>query len=819
MADDDSSFDEEQDNNDADSVHPFKLFKSKEYKDNDGGRLDLCTEYVQLLSSRDRCKSNTNSQKKLMSCNCLGFLNNDLYWEATGNWMVDFGSMKRHDQQRVVIEKIRHADVLAETFDAGDQDSKKHMVYCLPFIMTESSDEDAVDDAIAIQALTQHKICKSALMELMCVQKGWWGTCRKHLKKGTVPVHGLRGKQSNRKRKFREEEEVHLIHFFLEIKSFAEPSATRFVLDKTGEKSTRNDDTELEYLPPSWSRLKLYQRYAATRGWDATTNNVGAVDLSPRPDEPQLHLCSWPSFFYYWKTNYPKLRVRKPIEDICSMCYIFQNTHKYGKRKQLAAPTDDRSDEPNDDSDDNNHEDDEEIDDVVSLLVDRSKSLGESVHDGDEIDDEEDAVDPEVLVDVDPADIEREAKILAAAKHVVMARAQRKLFQTAMKQAREDSLSKDTSNIIEQSQRSHVFVGDYCQKLELPSFCSQQPGDTYYLSPLTVNCFGAVDCSNTKDHLYAYVYHEGEGKCGGNNVSSLVLETLKKKGLLNSNNPPSKKLTFVFDNCSGQNKNGMVLKLVVYLVEMGYFEEVEFLFLIVGHTKNPADRLFNLLKIDYRSMNLYTMKQLISTVNTNEFVTAVQAEEDVFKDFMEHQQQFYKPFQTNTIKIYHIFSSHQDKKGVLRYYESDLIRQEEKADLEVAGTLRSKGCLNLNDTKLLDDVLEKLEATKTKTTQHLTKKGTDGPNRKEAMKAGMRTLVPPGVRDIKQVEMTKFKKFVPEKEQVDRIYKTPDSSVIKTIKDQKNQKVRERTKRIKEEKYQGASSEKMEESKEEESKK
>jgi hypothetical protein len=242
-------------------------------------------------------------------------------------------------------------------------------------------------------------------------------------------------------------------------------------------------------------------------------------------------------------------------------------------------------------------------------------------------------------------------------------------------------------------------------------------------------------------------------------------------------------LTFAFDNCSGQNKNGMVLKLVVCSVEMGHFEEVEFLFLIVRHAKNPADRLFNVLKTDCRSMNLCPMKHLICTVSTNEFVTAVQAEEDVFKDFMEHQQQFCKPFQRNTIKICHMFSSHQDKKGVLRCCESDLIREEEKADLEVAGTLRSKGCFDPNDTKLLDDVPEKLEATKTKTTQHLTKKGTDGLNRKEVMKAGMRTPVPPGVRDTKQVEMTKFKNLVPEKEQVDRMCKTPDSSVIKTIKD------------------------------------
>jgi hypothetical protein len=260
----------------------------------------------------------------------------------------------------------------------------------------------------------------------------------------------------------------------------------------------------------------------------------------------------------------------------------------------------------------------------------------------------------------------------------------------------------------------------------------------------------------------------------------------------------------------------MVLKLVVYLVEMGYFEEVEFMFLIVGHTKNPADRLFNLLKNDYRSLNLFTMEQLIAAVNTNEFVTAVHAEEDVFKDFMEYQQQFYKPFETNTIKVYHIFSSHQDKKGDLRYYESDLIRQEETADLKVAETLRAKGCLDLNDTKHLDDTIKKLEETKIKTTQHLIKRGTNGPNRKETMETvAMKTLAPPGVRDIKQVEMTKFKKFVPEIEQADPIYKTPDESIIKTIKDQKNQKVRERTKKNKTAKIKGS---KEEGSKEEDSK-
>ena len=137
------------------------------------------------------------------------------------------------------------------------------------------------------------------------------------------------------------------------------------------------------------------------------------------------------------------------------------------------------------------------------------------------------------------------------------------------------------------------------------------------------------------------------------------------------------------------------------------------------------------------------MEQLINTVNANEFVTAVQAEEDVFKDFMEYQQQFYKPFQMNTIKIYHVFSSHQNNKGDLGCNESDLIRQEESKDLKVAEALRAKGCLDVTDTNLLHDVIGKLEETKSKTTQHLIKRGTNGLHRKEAMQtATMKTLTP-----------------------------------------------------------------------------
>jgi hypothetical protein len=63
-------------------------------------------------------------------------------------------------------------------------------------------------------------------------------------------------------------------------------------------------------------------------------------------------------------------------------------------------------------------------------------------------------------------------------------------------------------------------------------------------------------------------------------------------GMLHSSGP-AERLTIVMDNCSGQNKKNVVLRLAPYLVEMKYFRTVEFVFYLRGHTKNACDQLFN----------------------------------------------------------------------------------------------------------------------------------------------------------------------------------------------------------------------------------
>ena len=48
------------------------------------------------------------------------------------------------------------------------------------------------------------------------------------------------------------------------------------------------------------------------------------------------------------------------------------------------------------------------------------------------------------------------------------------------------------------------------------------------------------------------------------------------------------------DNCGGQNKNKVSICLGAYLRKVGYFKKVNFMFLVKGHIKKSANRMFNL---------------------------------------------------------------------------------------------------------------------------------------------------------------------------------------------------------------------------------
>ena len=73
----------------------------------------------------------------------------------------------------------------------------------------------------------------------------------------------------------------------------------------------------------------------------------------------------------------------------------------------------------------------------------------------------------------------------------------------------------------------------------------------------------------------------------------------------------------VMDNCGGQNKNRMVVRFLMMLTEIGFFKTCRMVFLVRGHTKNPCDRTFALLKKNFHYKNIYTKKQVYDNLNSN----------------------------------------------------------------------------------------------------------------------------------------------------------------------------------------------------------
>jgi hypothetical protein len=264
---------------------------------------------------------------------------------------------------------------------------------------------------------------------------------------------------------------------------------------------------------------------------------------------------SYTTYYLKWKRDYPNLKVSRPVEDICNICYMFVHCHKFFADHTMRCSRSDYDDD--EDEQENVEERGRQHPDVVDELARLTRRV--------------DLNQPECASD-EVAE-EREQMMLGAAEHIKMARAQRKLYQQKVEAAQ---------CIVDRphSERTYTFVVDYGQNMSLPIFNSQQRGATYYFSPMTVNNLGVVDHAHKYDdgkvgeHMHCHVYTDAVGRKGANNVASLIMKTLRHLNILRDDEHGSE-LNIVFDNCCGQNKNNTVLRLVAWISQLGYFLEIK----------------------------------------------------------------------------------------------------------------------------------------------------------------------------------------------------------------------------------------------------
>ena len=205
--------------------------------------------------------------------------------------------------------------------------------------------------------------------------------------------------------------------------------------------------------------------------------------------------------------------------------------------------------------------------------------------------------------------------------------------------------------------------------MELPVYNSEQPGCSYYYPPLGVYNLGMVDQTyaspndndndNPHDHMHLHIYHEGVGKKGDNNVCSLIWKTLKKKGLLKPGGGGETKgeLNIIFDNCTRQNKNNTVLKLMLWLTEMGYFKRVNFIHIpnCRPHQECSRPHIQPCENTILQEKSFYTMKQLIAACDSSKDVSVHEASVNNLMDWEVYLNHFYSDF-SGKVKKNHIFS-------------------------------------------------------------------------------------------------------------------------------------------------------------------
>lgn len=560
-----------------------KLYKKVDFDED--GSLDLIVSFLQDATTQETHCRDMYKPSKVTSCTCLHDTKDmDLDERLkVAKYLLMFAQQSQEEQRKMVFEWMKYASARF-----GGAYNKRS--YLLP-------------------GSTSLMICQHAMSLVLGWKKDAWKTIRKWMLTGVEPIHGLKGRKGNRNSKVREAIHDRLHLFFIEMEQLGCPRATEIVrnldlADNSLSFDFRNSDTELVELPSCYSKRSIYNRFLLDCGWKYNVDSAGRVKEKVEvAGVEQVEVLSWPAFLGFWKKEYPHLVIARPREDICGDCWVFANKHKYLRSKKKVQVVQEAAGiyEEESEEDDNAWNQELEEDGGTATI--------------------DDAVEFQRV-------LESEELIMKASTHVQRAKNQRLYFNQKKKEAATDvSKPKD--------QRCYTFVADYAQNMYLPSFASEQPGETYYYSPLNCYCFGVVDCSTNPTHLAAYCYYEGEGKKGGNNVTSMLYAELKRKGITDGG-APVKEINFFFDNCSGQNKNRMVLRFIVCLVKMKICKTARAAFLIRGHTKNDCDRLFNLMKKEYRKCNVYNEEDFINAINSHKDVTAIAFNE--FLDFDTFQE-------------------------------------------------------------------------------------------------------------------------------------------------------------------------------------
>ena len=87
----------------------------------------------------------------------------------------------------------------------------------------------------------------------------------------------------------------------------------------------------MEYLPILMGFRYCYKRYMAGFQVTVRSNAKGATIVEGAEGNvvDKALFFSISTYFYFWKRNFPQLKISRPVEDICPYCFAFTNRHRF----------------------------------------------------------------------------------------------------------------------------------------------------------------------------------------------------------------------------------------------------------------------------------------------------------------------------------------------------------------------------------------------------------------------------------------------------------------------------------------------------------
>ena len=289
--------------NKNEETHPLKTAFKRRKPANDAE--EQCLQFVKDIVQEESCRD--IGRHRNIQCKCLHSLREGGVDEGrvqfVASFLFAFGQMDHSTQMMKVTDWCRYAKV-------GDK---------LAFILPEIRPKE-----VAVTNETVY-VCSHAIKRLINFGRRKWKVANDHALNGHKYVNQQKG---NMNACVSLETMEALRSFFEEMKEMAAPRATRIVREEVGI-GLRDEEIELLELPSSFTKRSLYYRFCHSRGWMIKLANArGKLNKTPIPGEAAKDIPSWTSFWRLWKSEYPKLVVCKPREDVCGECYIYANSFR-----------------------------------------------------------------------------------------------------------------------------------------------------------------------------------------------------------------------------------------------------------------------------------------------------------------------------------------------------------------------------------------------------------------------------------------------------------------------------------------------------------